>query len=128
MLQTVKSPKANPASAMMYVIAGIVDMVSFSVPSNVAFPKQGPFRRRHSASLPTKLSFVNVENWPPVGISPVRLLYETSNLERNVTSVRDVGMLPLRSLWVKFSSSKFSKLDNSSGMPPENLFRLKSST
>jgi len=112
-LQSIRSPKANPTSNMMYVVCFAVSMSWCSSWSSDCTAWWQDFQREQSAELPAKSSSEKVENWPLVGMSPDKLLYDTSNLERKFSFVSDDGMLPLRSLWAKFRTSKLDTPDNS---------------
>ncbi|KAK1320504.1 hypothetical protein QJS10_CPA03g02535 [Acorus calamus] len=110
-------------------------MLAISIPSLhellTLFPldvTQGEKHSPHRHSLPKNLEHVNVENWPPVGISPHKLSCDTLKLERKFRETNEGGMTPVKSLFDKSSFSKLLILDNSLGIAPERLFVLKSNT
>jgi hypothetical protein len=71
---------------------------------------------------------VNVENCPPNGIAPVRLLNATLKLDRKFSFVNEEGMLPVRLLCDKSKDSKLDMPDSSSGIIPEIWLLLRSKT
>ncbi|KAG2656086.1 hypothetical protein PVAP13_1KG059647 [Panicum virgatum] len=79
----------------------------------------------HSLGLPSKLEFVNVLSWPVVGTGPSRSLKETLNLERKCRLFSEDGIVLVRWLLDKSSSSKFVRLQIDWGISPCNILKLK---
>ncbi|WVZ78185.1 LOW QUALITY PROTEIN: hypothetical protein U9M48_025936, partial [Paspalum notatum var. saurae] len=75
----------------------------------------------HSKGFPSKSARENVENCPPTGTSPERLLNETSKWERKLSCVSDAGIAPESALFDRSSDSRLVIPDSSAGMGPDSL-------
>jgi hypothetical protein len=81
-----------------------------------------------SKGLPSKSARENVENCPPTGTSPERLLYATSKWERKLSRASDGGMAPESALCDTSSDSTLDMPDSSGGIGPDSAFQLRSTT
>ncbi|BAS76661.1 Os02g0116750, partial [Oryza sativa Japonica Group] len=73
-----------------------------------------------SKGLPSKSARENVENCPPTGTSPERLLYATSKWERKLSRASDGGMAPESALCDTSSDSTLDMPDSSGGIGPDS--------